>query len=538
MAYTPGALQFGDGLPDKYGFKDGMADAVYLGNDKVWPAPLTITSMTPAQGQLAGGTPVTIFGTGFYAPLAVTFGSVAAQSVVVVSSTRIECVAPANPAGSVTVTVSTVKETATTSYIYANLTNLYEPFTYPDGTKLVDQGWIGASAPYGVEVVGGTARAISPPSSVASGTQGNGIRVHPTKAMTNDFSVSFVTGAPVTGYFNGVVIRANDDVSSAVVVLNNGASSGFYTVVNSVYTSRISASTPTSVTAANAWGVAGDLVEVVADGTLYIAYRTRGGVRTEVARYNDTTGIVPIDANHRRGGCYLVSGWVSGASQYGPTMDDFRIKDIDKTAPPVVTSISPVQGSTNGGTPVTITGQYFNWGGTPTVKFGTLNATSVVVVNDTTITCVTPAQGVGILDVSVTNANGTGTKTGAFESKVITFSHQGMDKTGTQSVANGATNTPITGWVARSGFTANIVNNGLVMNGSATVTVNWTMNASVSTAYSSTTIYKNGVAIVTDADGPSSIAGVSVVAGDVLTMTVSNTYFSSFNVTGGYIYTS
>lgn len=67
--------------------------------------------------------------------------------------------------------------------------------------------------------------------------------------------------------------------------------------------------------------------------------------------------------------------------------------------PPPPTATTPDTGSIAGGTAVTITGTGF--AGTPTVTFGGVPATSVVVVNATTITCVIPAHAAGLVDVSV-----------------------------------------------------------------------------------------------------------------------------------------
>ncbi len=63
------------------------------------------------------------------------------------------------------------------------------------------------------------------------------------------------------------------------------------------------------------------------------------------------------------------------------------------------------------GTAVTITG--INLTGATVVKFGTVGATSVVVVNSTTITCVSPAHAAaGVVDVTVTTPAGTSATTG------------------------------------------------------------------------------------------------------------------------------
>jgi hypothetical protein len=71
-----------------------------------------------------------------------------------------------------------------------------------------------------------------------------------------------------------------------------------------------------------------------------------------------------------------------------------------------VTSVSPDSGPPAGGSAVTITGAGFG-SGTTSVKFGTTSAASFTVVNDTTITAVTPPHAAGTVDVTVTTASGT-----------------------------------------------------------------------------------------------------------------------------------
>jgi hypothetical protein len=71
-----------------------------------WSAP-TITSggISPNSGSTAGGTPVTITGTGFQTGAAVTFDGTSATSIVV-SETEITCTTPAGSAGTATVIVT------------------------------------------------------------------------------------------------------------------------------------------------------------------------------------------------------------------------------------------------------------------------------------------------------------------------------------------------------------------------------------------------------------------------------------------------
>ena len=56
--------------------------------------PPLVTKIAPSSGTVAGGTTVTITGSGFFAPASVAFGSLAATHVVVVSGTEIKVVVP------------------------------------------------------------------------------------------------------------------------------------------------------------------------------------------------------------------------------------------------------------------------------------------------------------------------------------------------------------------------------------------------------------------------------------------------------------
>jgi hypothetical protein len=82
---------------------------------------VTVTSVSPVGGTIAGGSAVTINGTGFNAGATVTFGGSAATNVVVVSSIKITARTPAHAAGAVNVTVTntnTTNGTLTNGYLY------------------------------------------------------------------------------------------------------------------------------------------------------------------------------------------------------------------------------------------------------------------------------------------------------------------------------------------------------------------------------------------------------------------------------------
>jgi hypothetical protein len=86
---------------------------------------------------------------------------------------------------------------------------------------------------------------------------------------------------------------------------------------------------------------------------------------------------------------------------------------------PTLTSVSPNSGTTAGGTAVTLTGTGFT--GAPSVTFGGTAATSVVVVNATTITCITPARAAGTASVLVTTPGGTNAANTLFTYSSNTF---------------------------------------------------------------------------------------------------------------------
>ena len=96
-------------------------------NSCIFPAanpvpPPAVAAVSPKSGTTAGGTTVTITGSGFQAGASVTFGGTAATGVVVVNSTRITAVAPAKATGKVTVAVTnpdTQSSSLANAYFYA-----------------------------------------------------------------------------------------------------------------------------------------------------------------------------------------------------------------------------------------------------------------------------------------------------------------------------------------------------------------------------------------------------------------------------------
>jgi len=119
--------------------------------------------------------------------------------------------------------------------------------------------------------------------------------------------------------------------------------------------------------------------------------------------------------------------------------------------PPTLTGVAPGNGTSLGGTALTLTGTGFtaNAAGTNTVTVGGAACTGVNTASDTQITCTSPAGTAGAADVAVSNANGSAILTGGFTYNPLpTITTVGPDAVG--AVSGGMHHT-ITG----TGFVAN-----------------------------------------------------------------------------------
>jgi IPT/TIG domain-containing protein len=112
-------------------------------------------------------------------------------------------------------------------------------------------------------------------------------------------------------------------------------------------------------------------------------------------------------------------------------------------AVPTLSSVSPNQGPSAGGTTVTLSGTGFT--GVTSIKFGSVNTTSFTVTSSTQIVAVTPS-GTGVVNVTVTTGEGTSAQT-------VTYTYVAVpvlsSVTPTQGPTSGGTTVVLTG----TGFT-------------------------------------------------------------------------------------
>lgn len=170
---------------------------------------------------------------------------------------------------------------------------------------------------------------------------------------------------------------------------------------------------PTLASIAPALGAAAGGLAVTLTGTRYTAPNaspttvTIGGVAaTSIVVVNATTitAATPAGTQGTDVNVVVTNHWGSATLAAG-----FHYNQ----AVPDLVSLNPASGSLLGGTSVTLAGTAFT--GATSVAFGGQAATSLVVVNDTTITCATPAVNVGQVDVVVTTPFGSDTLVNGYE---------------------------------------------------------------------------------------------------------------------------
>ena len=332
--------------------------------------PPTLSAVNPASGTTAGGTPITITGTGFAAGATATVGGSAATGVSVVSATQINATTPAHPAGvaDVIVTVSGQSSAA----------NPGDEFTYV--------------------VPPPTVTAVNPSSGPTAG--GTAITITGTSFDTGPATVS-VGGSPATGVsvVSATQINATTPAHSAgladVVVTIGGQSSA--TNAGDQFTYLAPAPTVTAIDPTSGPTAGGTAITITGTsfdtGPATVTVGGTGATGVSVVSATQITATTPAHA----AGLADVVVTIGGQSSAANAGDQFTYL---APPPPTVTGVNPASGPTQGGTAITITGTNFDV--TATVAIGGNAATGVSFVSATQINATTPAHPAGIADVVVT----------------------------------------------------------------------------------------------------------------------------------------
>lgn len=356
-----------------------------------------ITTVSPASGPSAGGTNLTITGSGFgtSGSVSVTVGGVPATNVTRVDSTRITATTPAGTVGAANVVVTVSGAAGSPGPIVITGTGL---FTY---------------AP---SVWSPTLAAITPNSGPLAG--GQTVTLTGTNFRASDSSLATVTFGGLSATVQSV---SSNGKSMTVTVPAHaaGAVDVQVTTVDGRATMRngYTYNTPPTISAVSpATGIQQGGTAVTLTGTGFgatgVPTVTVGGrAALCVARINDTTITFVTPAS-------LVLGArdveVTPATRGGSVVVTGGFTYVAATTSPTISSVTPSGGLTSGGTAITIAGSGFQTGAVPSVLIGGSCATNVVVVNDSTITANTPTGVAGARDVVVTTATGTVTAASAY----------------------------------------------------------------------------------------------------------------------------
>jgi hypothetical protein len=335
-----------------------------------------VTAVSPTAGPLAGGTTVTIAGTGFTDATAVDFGSVAASGYTVNSDGQITATSPAGSAGTVDVTVVTAEGTSATSSA--------DQFTYQ-------------AVP--------TVTAVSPP---AGPLAGNTTVTITGTGFTNATAVDFGTvAASGFTFLSATEITATTPAGSAgvvdVTVVTPGGTSAIsssdeYTYTNAPVVTGVS---PTAGPLAG--GTTVTITGVSFTDASAVEFGTVAASSFTVVSSTQITATSPAAST---AGAVDVTVVSSNGTSTTSSSDQFTYDAV-----PAVTAVSPTAGPLAGGTTVTITGTGFT--GASVVDFGTVAASSFTVVSATEITAASPAASAGTVDVTVATPGGTSTTSSA-----------------------------------------------------------------------------------------------------------------------------
>lgn len=335
----------------------------------------TVSSVNPASGPTAGGTTVTITGTGLTGTTGVKFGLMPATSFTFVNDTTVTAVAPSHAAGTVDVTV-----------------------TNADGTSTVVAGdqFTFLSAP--------TVSNVSPVSGPTTG--GTVVTVTGTGFVTGpgNTSVSF-GGTPSTS----VAVASATQLTALAPARAAGAidirvttagGTSAATPLTDTFTYVAAAPNITSLSPAAGPPAGGTTVTITGSGFTGATGATFGGVAAAGFIVDSDTQVRAISPAHLAGIVDVVVNGPGGASATSTaTKFNYTAAGI-----PVVTSVSPASTTVAGGTVVSITGSGFT--GATGVTFGGTAGTAVTVLSDTSLLVTAPAHAAGVVDVLVTAPGG------------------------------------------------------------------------------------------------------------------------------------
>lgn len=354
---------------------DGQSDT--LVNGWAWggspPPTFSIARVTPELGPIAGGTRVTVIGSGFEAGAEVTFGGQPGTGVQIVGGATISCLTPAGMIGPVEVLVTQGTRTA----------SLPLGFWYFDPSRRGPTPSIAAVTPALGPSTGGTTVLITGGGFAAGARVFFGTGESTTVTVVNNSTLSAIT--PASTVFGPVDVRVQN-VDGQMVTQNQGfvyvdpRALGPAPVITGV--------TPNAGGSADSTAVVVAAQNVAQGALLFAGGVPASGVTIGTGMVNGTFG------PHVAGAVDVVITNPDGQS--GRLANGFTYN----ASPPTLMSITPNTVPLGGGLKVLLSGKGFLAGATVSIA-GAAVATSFV--DDTLLFVTVPPHAAGAVDVTVTN---------------------------------------------------------------------------------------------------------------------------------------
>ena len=360
-ARTPAGMP-ASGLPVTVTNADTQAGTLPMAYSYI-PAP-TVTMVSPDNGPSAGGTAVTVTGTGFVTGAGVTFDGVAATNVMVTSSTSITATSPPGFVSGAAVAVTNPDGQR------GVLLNAFRYRLPPEVTSV--------TPPFG-PAAGGTMLTLTGNAFVSGATVTIGGVAATNVTVVNPSTLTLTTPAGMAG--PAVIVVTNPDLQS--VTLTNR----FTYIVG-----------PTLASVMPDLGALQGGTTVTLTGTGFRAGATvsfGGNPATSVSVQSATSAVVVTPP-----GAGTVDVVLTNADGQSATL----MMAYTYVPAPTLIGMSPSSGAAAGGTIVTITGGGFGAGTTATL--GGTPMTNITVVSPTQLTATTAAHTPGVVDLVVTSRDG------------------------------------------------------------------------------------------------------------------------------------
>ena len=343
---------------------DGGTSAVTPADHFTWVTAPTVTGVSPSRAPTAGGTSVTISGTGFYGGTAaanvtvVKFGALAAASYAATSDTSITAVSPVGATGSVDVTVTTDGGPSATvgadafTYVAAptvtSLSLTRAPTAGGSAVTIMGTGFFGGTGASNVSAVKFGASAAT------------------SYSVTSDTSITATSPAGSAGTVD------------VTVTTDGGSSSGAADRYTYVAAPSVSSVSPGNGTTAGGGAVTiggtGFYGGTAAANVSAVKFGSVAATGVAVVSDSQLTAVAPAQA----AGTVDVTVTTDGGASSGNAGDLFTVVTPPQ---PAVSGVSPTRTPTGGGTSVSITGAgYFGGIGrsnVSAVKFGTVAASQL-----------------------------------------------------------------------------------------------------------------------------------------------------------------